>query len=96
MYTYIIHTYIHTYRLTVSNHRENLRQKPPSRSRSPIVQRKTKAVVDTHSHLGSGLVCEDDTQVYTVSPCIYEMHCIHPSIPLFFHDSYIFNSLSLS
>ena len=76
MYTYIIHTYIHTYRLTVSNHRENLRQKPPSRSRSPIVQRKTKAVVDTHSHLGSGLVCEDDTQVYTVSPCIYEMHCL--------------------
>lgn len=58
------------YRWTVSQQREQLRYKPPNRSRSPVVQRKTKAVMGEESHLAvtGGTFCiPEDGQEFTVS-----------------------------
>ncbi len=49
------------HRLTVSKQREQLRSKPMVRSRSPIVQRKTRAIVKTDTHLTRNLLFHDCT-----------------------------------
>ena len=56
-------------RWTVSQQREQLRIRLPSRSRSPVVQRKTKAIVGEETHLTMNIPPDEaaETVSYTVS-----------------------------